>query len=98
LLAEDLHADDVLLQFVAAPGRSLRHDERDEALQTLDLLERDAREYPVQLLANGLRGRLAGRRRSGPQGHRSDYRAVGCNGSGTVTFVPTALHPPRSGS
>ena len=61
LLVEDLHADDVLLQLIAAPGDRLADDEVEEALEAIDLPERRAGEEAFELLA--LRRVLAGRRR-----------------------------------
>ena len=58
LLVEDLHADDVLLQLIAAPGHRLVDDEVEEALEAVDLPERRAAEESFELLA--LRCVLAG--------------------------------------
>ena len=64
LLVEDLHADDVLLQLIAAAGDGLGDDEVEEPFEAIDLPERRAGEEALELPANG---RVAGvRPRSDP--------------------------------
>ena len=50
LLAEHLDADDVFLQLVAAAGDGFEHDECEEALEPIALLEGRAGENPFELL------------------------------------------------
>ena len=50
VLVEDLHADDVFLELVAAPGERLEDDEAEEALEPIDLPEGGARQNPIELL------------------------------------------------
>jgi hypothetical protein len=67
LLAEDLHADHVFLELVAAAGDGLRDDEAEEALEAVDLLEGRAGQHPVQLLPDRA-GAVLGRRPGGAGG------------------------------
>ena len=53
LLAENLHADDVLFQLAAAAGNRFVDDERQEPLEPIHLLERCACDDALQLVANG---------------------------------------------
>jgi hypothetical protein len=61
LLAEDLHADDILLQLGSASRRRFLHDEGEEALQTIALLKRLALEYALEVVVRRTRHRRLGR-------------------------------------
>src|SRR4029079_16581552 len=56
LLAEDMHADDVLLELGAASADRFEDDEAEEALEAIDLLEGGAGQRAFELLSTRLVG------------------------------------------
>ena len=69
-LAEHLHADDVFLQLVPAARDRLEHDELQEPLELVALLERRAGEDALELLPDGIVGlELRGGGRGGTATH-----------------------------
>ena len=58
ILAEHLDADDVFLQFISASFELLGHDELEESLQAVDLLERCASQYAIELKTRAFCGRF----------------------------------------
>ena len=70
VLIEDLHADDVFLELIAAAVQRFEDDEAQEALEAADLTKGGARQHAVQLLAFSLLGILLWRRFARASRHR----------------------------
>ncbi len=91
-LTEHLDADHVLLQLVTTAGERLFDDEREETLETVDLLKGRAGEDALQLVAHCLVGFVRGRRRLA-WGHAPDSSLVGLHRS--IDGDCPALYPRR---
>ena len=61
VLVEDLDADHVFLELIAASRERFGHGEVQEPLEPVDLAERDARQHALELRPGGLVGVLRGR-------------------------------------
>ena len=71
-LVEDLHADDVFLQLIAAPLQRLQCDEAEKALEAIDLTECGAGQNAIQFLPRRRVGVLLGQA-DGPGRHGGSY-------------------------
>ena len=75
-LAEHLHADDVFLQLAATARQRFEHDEAQEPLQAVDLLEYPAGQHALELPPDLLLSVLAERCRRTAGGHGRYSTAV----------------------
>jgi hypothetical protein len=80
ILVEDLDADHVLLELIAASRERFGHREVEEALEPVDLPEGDARQHPLELRLGGLVAVLLGGRCGGADRHHFHFRAARCAG------------------
>jgi hypothetical protein len=87
LFTADAHANDVLLEIVGAPGRSLTDDERQEALEAIGLMERRAAQNALEFLVGRARRRCRGWRCAAASG------AGGADGASSTSTALGLVRP-----